>query len=221
MEKPLILIVDDEKNIQLMIRRTLETEEYDIELTNSGKEALDKLQEHEFTVMILDLRLPDMDGIQVLKEMNSPSGNPDVIMITAHGSIDIAVEAMKLGCLDFIQKPFDAADLRKIVNQLLERKNLSYQQNLRFESLIEVAKLETRERHYAKARELIREALGLNPDNSEAYNFLGVLYEIGDDLPKAINAYQTSLRLNPENANAKANLNRITTLNSGSGMIFS
>ncbi len=221
MEKPLILIVDDEKNIQLMIRRTLETEEYDIELTNSGKEALDKLQEHEFTVMILDLRLPDMDGIQVLKEMNSPSGNPDVIMITAHGSIDVAVEAMKLGCLDFIQKPFDAADLRKIVNQLLERKNLSYQQNLRFESLIEVAKLETRERHYAKARELIREALGLNPDNSEAYNFLGVLYEIGDDLPKAINAYQTSLRLNPENANAKANLNRITTLNSGSGMIFS
>jgi len=221
MEKPLILIVDDEKNIQLMIRRTLETEEYDIELANSGKEALDKLQEHEFTVMILDLRLPDMDGIQVLKEMNSPSGNPDVIMITAHGSIDIAVEAMKLGCLDFIQKPFDAADLRKIVNQLLERKNLSYQQNLRFESLIEVAKLETRERHYAKARELIREALGLNPDNSEAYNFLGVLYEIGDDLPKAINAYQTSLRLNPENANAKANLNRITTLNSGSGMIFS
>ncbi|MDZ4120912.1 MAG: response regulator [Candidatus Cloacimonadaceae bacterium] len=221
MKKPIILIVDDEKNVQLMIQRTLESEEYGIELAATGKEALEKIKDISYDVVILDLRLPDMDGTEVLKELGDRSQAPDVIMITAHGNIDVAVEAMKLGCVDFIQKPFDVADLRKAVNLLLERKNLSYQQNLRFESLIEVAKLETRERHYAKAREHVLEALELNPDNSEAYNFLGVLFEISDDLAKAISAYQTSLRLEPKNVNAKANLERITSLQSGSGLIFS
>lgn len=221
MRNPCILIVDDEKNIQLLIRRTLETEEYDIEVADTGKEALDKIRANRFDVVILDLRLPDMDGLQVLKEMSFSAGSSDVIMITAHGSIDVAVEAMKHGCVDFIQKPFDAAELRNIVNQLLERKNLSYKQNLRFESLLELAKLETRDRHYAKAREHVQEALRLNPENSEAYNFLGVLFEVVDDLPKAINAYQTSLRLDPENTNAKANLTRIRSLNSASGLVFS
>ncbi|HNQ43033.1 MAG TPA: response regulator [Candidatus Cloacimonadota bacterium] len=221
MKKPNILIVDDEKNVQLMIQRTLETEEYTIQLASSGKEALEKIVNIPFDVVILDFRLPDMNGLDVLRELGGSSRSTDMIMITAYGNIDVAVEAMKLGCVDFIQKPIDTADLRKVVNQLLERKNISYQQNLHFESLIEIAKLETKDRHYSKARELVLESLELNPDNSEAYNFLGVLYEIGEDLGKAISAYRTSLKLDPQNVNAKTNLERIIALKSGSGLIFS
>lgn len=220
MTKPRILIVDDERNIQFLLAKALEIEEYTVNTVSTGKEALLKISGEHYDLIILDLRLPDIDGLEVLKEMDAVGNKLDVIMITAHGNIDVAVEAMKNGCVDFIQKPFDIDKFRELVDSILSRKNLAFQQTLKFESLIEVAKLETKERKYSKAIKLVQEALELDPRNSQAYNFLGVLYEILGDFQKAINAYQLSLRLDPHSENARANLERVRNLSPETGMIF-
>ncbi|MEF3695130.1 MAG: response regulator [Candidatus Cloacimonadota bacterium] len=217
---PRILIVDDEQNILVVLSRTLETAGYEISTASSGKEALELIGSSKYDLVILDLRLPDLDGLQVLKAIDKMDLESDVVMITAHGNVDVAVEAMKNGCVDFIQKPFDADHIRKVVDDILARRSISSQQLVRFETLLELAKLDAKERKYSQAILKIQEALELDPENAAGYNFLGVLYEITDDIHSAIKAYQMALSLDRSNADAKLNLDRVRGLSVGSGMIF-
>ena len=126
MEKEAVLVIDDEKNIRLTISQALESLDLYIETALNGEEALKKLSEKNFAVAILDLKMTGLDGMEVLRRIRTIFPHVAVIIITAYGSIDIAVEAMKLGALDFIQKPFTTTKIREIVKQLLAQK----QQNI-------------------------------------------------------------------------------------------
>lgn len=202
-----ILIVDDEKNILRTIAKTLA--DYEVKSLGTGSEALDTMKNEDFDVVILDLRLPDLDGLEVLRQLDRVGKKHQVIMITAHGTIDFAVEAMKLGCVDFIQKPFDIGLLRSTVDDILARENLSEQQNLKFDSLLQMAKYQTQQRHFQTAMETVKQAIALRPDDALAYNYLGALCEVMGRIPEAISAYQTSSMLDPANEAAKNNLLRI------------
>ena len=113
-----ILIVDDEKNIRLALSMSLEKLEIPVETAASGEEALEKVGQGGYELMLLDLRMPGLDGMEVLRRVSRQVPELKVIIITAYGSIDLAVEAMKLGAVDFLQKPFDANQVREMVRRI-------------------------------------------------------------------------------------------------------
>jgi DNA-binding NtrC family response regulator len=124
MKQKLILIVDDEKNIRLTIFQSLEPLEIPIRTAVNGEEALQKLREEAFGLVFLDLKMPGMDGMGVLRRIKENWPTTRVIIITAHGTIETAVEAMKLGAVDFIQKPFSPGEIRELATLVLEREAL-------------------------------------------------------------------------------------------------
>jgi CheY-like chemotaxis protein len=117
-DKP-VLIVDDEKNIRLTLSRSLEVLGVETDSAEDGKEALAKLREKEFGLILLDLRMPGVDGMEVLRQVRESRPDIRIIILTAYGTIDLAVEAMKLGAVDFVQKPFVPEQIRERVARVL------------------------------------------------------------------------------------------------------
>lgn len=216
MSKARILIVDDEKNILSTLRKALELYEYEIDEAGDGTKACELIRQNHYDCILLDMRLPDIDGLEILRRLSPPN----VIMITAHGTVDNAVEAMKLGCADFIRKPFDLDTVREAVRLILDRKHMSYEQEIKYESLMQLAKLEVASRNYSKAREKVLAALETKPDSPEAYNYLGAMEEILGNLSHALKAYQTAHSLDPSYEPANDNLNRIRSLDNAIGIIL-
>ena len=122
MEKIVILVVDDEAVIRDGIKRVLEGDRYEVETCRSGHLAIERLQGKEYGLIITDLKMPGMNGIEVLKAVKALQPDIPVIIITGYASIDTAVEAMKSGASDYISKPF-APDLllEKVQNALSQR----------------------------------------------------------------------------------------------------
>ena len=121
MDSRRVLIVDDEKNIRFSLSKALEKLEVPVETAASGEEALGKLTQADYDLMLLDLRMPGMDGMEVLRQVSQQLPELKVIIITAYGSLDLAVEAMRLGAVDFLQKPIDVTQVREMVRRILEK----------------------------------------------------------------------------------------------------
>jgi CheY-like chemotaxis protein len=119
-----ILLVDDEKNIRLTLSQSLEPLGLPIQTAVNGEEALQKLDDAEFGLLLLDLKMPGMDGMEVLHRVRERWPTIPVIIITAHGTIESAVDAMKIGAVDFIQKPFSPREIRELVTKVLQRESL-------------------------------------------------------------------------------------------------
>jgi DNA-binding NtrC family response regulator len=118
-----ILVVDDESSIRRTLKDILEFEKHEVELAPNGMEALDYFREEEFDVVLLDIKMPELDGMEVLEKMLQIRDVP-VIMISGHGTIETAVEAIKKGAYDFIVKPPDLNRLLITVRNASEKKEL-------------------------------------------------------------------------------------------------
>jgi len=116
---PKILIIDDEEHMCWALDRAMRQEGYQTEVAYRGRDGLDKIRLESPSLVILDLRLPDMDGLEVLKEAKAMNPKLPVIMLTAHGTIETAIEAMKIGAADYITKPFDLEELKLVIKQNL------------------------------------------------------------------------------------------------------
>jgi DNA-binding NtrC family response regulator len=121
MEKPCILIVDDEKNIRLTLARAVKPLEIPVQTAVNGEEALQKLQDTPCDLVFLDLKMPGMDGMEVLRRIRARWPFIPVAIVTGHGTIELAVEAMKLGAIDFIQKPFSPAEILEVARAVVPR----------------------------------------------------------------------------------------------------
>jgi len=132
-EKGLIHIIDDEPIIHEVLGELLTSEGYLVERSSRGEEALGKWPSHEFDLILLDLLMPGMDGIEVLHRIKKIDPQAVVIIITAYASVESALEAMKSGAFDYIQKPFKHAELILTIQRALEHKRLQ-QENLRLKS---------------------------------------------------------------------------------------
>jgi DNA-binding NtrC family response regulator len=128
-----ILIVDDEEIVIRSCLRILDGDEFQVESVQDGREALRKIEENPYDVIILDIMMPNMDGLEVLRRVKETHPNVDVIMITGLSQIDTAVQAMKLGAFDYISKPFEPDELKLVVQRALERRRL-LQENLSLKS---------------------------------------------------------------------------------------
>jgi DNA-binding response OmpR family regulator len=120
-KKNRVLVVDDEKNIRLTIAQSLEKLGLEADGAVNGEEALQKIRQQAYQLVLLDLKLPGMDGMEVLRQVRGSHKKLKFLIITAHGTIENAVEAMKLGAVDFIQKPFTPDEIRGFVARALAR----------------------------------------------------------------------------------------------------
>ena len=119
-----ILVVDDEESLREMLKEFLEGEGMLVELAQNGREALEKLRSLSLDLILLDLRMPGMSGIEVLQEIKKEEPELPVVVITAYGSVDNAVETLKMGAFDFITKPFKLEELLNIISRALEVERL-------------------------------------------------------------------------------------------------
>jgi DNA-binding NtrC family response regulator len=106
MSKGRILVIDDESIVRKSCNRALSPEGYEVTVSQSGVEALRILEEESFDLVLTDLKMPDIDGIEVLKKIKERWPQTEVIIITGYQTVDTAVKSIKLGAFDYIEKPF-------------------------------------------------------------------------------------------------------------------
>ncbi len=129
-QKTTIHVIDDEPIIHEVLGELLTSEGYEVEISSSGEEALDKYSTQSFGLVLLDLLMPGMDGIEVLKKIRKIEPHAVIIIITAYASVESAISAMKTGAFDYIQKPFKHDELLLTIKRAIEHKKLK-EENIR------------------------------------------------------------------------------------------
>ncbi len=124
MSNPRILVIDDEMIVCESCQSILEEEGYVVEIALSAREAFKKMKENPFNIVITDLKMPEIDGMEVLKKFRKEYPDTIVIMITGFGTVDTAVGAMKLGAFDYIPKPFTPDEVSIVVKKAVEKRDL-------------------------------------------------------------------------------------------------
>src|SRR5579862_7900765 len=122
-----ILIVDDESGIRQSLKGVLEDEGYKASVADSGEACLDSLRKRAFDVVLLDVWLPGMDGLETLQKIRDLENAPEVIMISGHGTIETAVRATKLGAYDFLEKPLSIDKTLILVKHAIDSKKLRHE----------------------------------------------------------------------------------------------
>jgi len=208
-----VLIVDDEPNVRLAYRMTLEAEGMSVHQADGAAAALEKLSTMPIDLAILDLRMPEMDGLELLAEMRNRGHSTPTVIITAYGEVPHAVRAMKLGAIDFLEKPLTPEALRGMIGEIFARHM--------------PAALPTRPAaddfgtHFAEAKRLINlqtfdaawthlsKALELSPGSPSALNLAGVLFEMQGDYERAGKLYEKAIKSLPNYAPATQNIRRL------------
>ncbi len=137
MTRPAVLVVDDELGVQSSVQGILEDAEFDSQAVSSGEEALEILLKREFSVVLLDIWLPGIDGLQTLAKIRQIAPEAVVIMISGHGSIESAVRATKLGAFDFVEKPLSLEKTLLVVRNALHQRQLQAENRLLREQIEE------------------------------------------------------------------------------------
>ncbi|MBN2536961.1 response regulator [candidate division WOR-3 bacterium] len=215
MEQPIerksVLVVDDEKNIRLMMARALEATEYEVATAVNGEEALAALGGRRFDVMLLDLNMPGMDGMAVLRRVAREHADVRVVIVTAYGTVERAVEAMRLGAVDFLEKPVTPDQVRVLLREMFDRPALREERAKSYQDYLQLAKRCINERRFEAAFRLIEKAVALDSSKAEAFNLKGVLFELQGDVPAAQKMYRVALQLDPGYRQARANLDHSGT----------
>jgi DNA-binding NtrC family response regulator len=121
---PRILIIDDEKSIRRTLREILEYENFKVDEAQDGLEGLTMAQKEKFDIILCDIKMPKMDGMEALEKLMDAAVDAPVVMISGHGNIETAVEAVKKGAYDFIQKPLDLNRLLVTIRNAMDKSNL-------------------------------------------------------------------------------------------------
>ncbi len=137
-----ILVVDDELSIRESLSGWLQQDGYEVESAADGPSALAKTQETHYDIMLLDVKMPRMDGITVLKNLRESNADTAVVVMTAHGAIQDAVEAMKLGAYDYLLKPFDLEEMSLIIEKLVQVQTLAMENLILKERVATISRFE-------------------------------------------------------------------------------
>ena len=129
------MVVDDDANFLKVLSYTLSRMGPSVETATNGREALERILPDSFDVVLTDVKMPEMDGLSLLRELHTARPELPVILITAHGDIEMAVQAMKAGAVDFLTKPFEREELREKLDRAvrvrrLERENRALREEL-------------------------------------------------------------------------------------------
>ena len=121
--KTRVMIVDDEQEFVDSLAERLTIRDYDVQTANSGAEAIETLKHYNMDVVILDVLMPGMDGVQTLREIKNLKPLTEVVMLTGHATVETAIEGMKLGALEYLMKPTETDELVDKINMAQRRKS--------------------------------------------------------------------------------------------------
>ena len=204
MKHPAILIADDDANVRLTFRVALETDGCVVALARNAHEALQMARERAFQLLILDLRLGGDNGLQLLGELRKVGVATPVLLITAYGTVEDAVAAMKLGAIDFLAKPLDPIRLRAAVGEILHRSGSrvpdeAFPQPAKgsCQNHLLEAKRALNARDFAAARKHLTRAVEVNPESADAHHLFGVLLEVNGNFEDARRYYRRAQELDP------------------------
>ncbi len=124
-----ILLVDDEERFLKLLSERLEVRGLKVTYVTSGEEALARIEEQNFDVIVLDLAMPGIDGIETLKQLKAKDPDSEIIMLTGHATVHNGIEAMKLGAEDFLEKPVDIGLLLEKIGEAKEKRLLVLEKN--------------------------------------------------------------------------------------------
>ncbi len=122
--KPRILVVDDEEPMRASLRDWLKEDGYEVGVAASGTEAIDRVANEPWEVILLDLKMPGMDGIETLEKLKEITPDSEVLMMTAYATVETAVQAMKQGAFDYLVKPFDPEEIEVLIKKIMDHKEL-------------------------------------------------------------------------------------------------
>ncbi|MDO9547381.1 MAG: response regulator, partial [Candidatus Marinimicrobia bacterium] len=154
-----ILIVDDEESVRYSFKRFLSDQPYQISTAFSGAEALQKFRTGKYDLVILDMRLPDMSGLEVFQQLKIIDPKVIALIITAYGTTETAIEATKLGAYDYILKPFDIPAMKTLIDESIDCSRLMHTQ----------VTLETA----AEKEQIGDRIIGRNPLMQDLYKMIG------------------------------------------------
>ncbi len=206
-----ILVVDDERNIRKNFSMVLEAAGYEVDTAGDGKEALTKSKEQYYDIAFVDLQMPKMGGLELTRFLRGLSSTTAVVILTAYGSVASAVEAMKLGATDFIEKPFDPKAIQRLVEEILVRKQLGSGGSV--EDLLHLAELARKRKAYGEARAYLKTAMLRELMRPEPYYRLGSLSEEEGDMRQAAHYYYMALDVRPTFQPAREALVRLGRMN--------
>jgi DNA-binding response OmpR family regulator len=217
-----ILIVDDEPNVRLVFRTALDLLDYTVAEAENGEVALEWLAGSHADLVVLDLLMPGIGGMEVLRRLRDQGNNVPVVIVTAHGDVPNAVEAMKLGAIDFLSKPLTPKVLRGVVAEVLARHDphttppIERREDIhepvtaagQFAANLVRAKRALNNRWFDEAEVFLKQAIGLDPKSAEAHNLMGVLHELRNEHDQSYRAYRAALRADRHYEPAKHNMLR-------------
>ncbi len=209
-----IFIIDDERTIRLTFRLALETDGYDVQEAASMDEAMMGFKSEKYDLVILDLRIGEDSGLDVLAVMRQAGVQTPTLMITAYGSIRNAVRAMQLGAIDFLEKPLEPVALRKLVAEVLGRHQPrpKHVEPGSLEDCLREGKRLINLQRFDAAAEQVTAALKLDDHSSEVHNLRGILFEIAGDYDAAKKSYGQAIRFDSKHEGAQQNMRRIFEL---------
>lgn len=193
--KERILVIDDTKNIKMLIGKALASEGYEVNTAESGQEGIALLKTQGYDLVLLDIRMPNMSGTEVLRIIKDIDEAVPVVIITAFPTVKNAVDCIKLGAVDYLRKPFTAEKIKQVIKQILDRKEITPQNTNNHEACIEYAKKCINERKFDESMEYLKKAISLNIDNAEPFNILGEVFELKGDMVSAKKYYGIALQL--------------------------
>ena len=206
------MIVEDEANVRLVFTTALASDEVVLTIAEDGEAALRAVKKSRFDLVLLDLKMPGLSGLEFLRKLREMGNDVPVVIITAYGSVPDAVMAMKLGALDFLSKPITPEALRAAVADVLARHTPAKKAgpdklpvDPAADSLRE-AKRELNLREFDKADQLLTKALAANPRSAEAHYLRGVLCELRDERHAAYGSYRSALQADPNFEPARLHL---------------
>ena len=205
-----VLIVDDEANIRLTLLETLASLDVQAETAENGRDALRMMEDRTYDLLLLDLKMPGMSGMEVLEEVARRAPDVPVVMITAHGDVETAVEAMQAGATTFIQKPFTLSQIRALVAETLDSEAQTRRSAGRYDERIRQAKACIEERRLESALEHARQAVALKPSRPEPFNIMGVAAQLQMQVGEAQKYYRSALSLDEGYEPARRNLENLS-----------
>jgi DNA-binding NtrC family response regulator len=119
-----VLVVDDERPTRLLMEKELPRAGYVVTSAESGEAALEQVRAQEFDVILLDLKMPGMGGMEALRRIRESGASSEVVILTGHPDVDTAIAAMKLGAYDYLTKPFKLSELEEVLRRAAERRRL-------------------------------------------------------------------------------------------------
>src|SRR5690349_268307 len=170
-----ILVVDDERNIRNNLGMVLEVEGYEVDKCANGDDAILRAKEHRYDIALVDIQMPKMDGLELLRYLRGLRPKMPVVILTAYGTVHRAVEAMKLGAVDFLEKPFDPKAIQLLCHEILEREKLGTSSTV--DDLLRLAVLARQRKAFTEARVYLKVAMMRDVARPEPCYELGKLAE--------------------------------------------